>query len=158
MPICLPPFLLCKHRTETYRSSHHNFTHPPLDINTLSNLTMPSNTHSHTVLTKHDSNLRSYPRIIAPPQWLKRFYQLLYSQVNSKCSGVPMNYLVFKLKYRTCEYKGYHKISQLNLLSLHHVTNITCGMLTATETGTTLEHAPLVVVIFDGVSRLTEAK
>jgi len=54
-----------------------------------------------------------------------------------------------------------HQISQLNLLSLHHVTLIsfiTCGMLTTTETDTTLEHAPLVMVIFDGVSTLTEAK
>ena len=73
----LSPFLLCKHRTGTYRSSHHNFTHPLPDINSIE-------------LKPSTNN--------CPITMVKIFNQLLYSQVNSKRSEVPVSYLVFKLK------------------------------------------------------------
>jgi len=75
MPICLPPFLLCKHRTGTYRSSHHNFTHPLPDINTLSKL--------------------NHPQIIAPSQWLNYFISCFIRKSTAKCLEVPVSYIVF---------------------------------------------------------------
>jgi len=51
----------------------------------------PASSYQHSIKLKPSTNN-------CPITIVKIFYQLLYLQVNSKCSEVPVNYLVFKLK------------------------------------------------------------
>jgi len=92
---------------------------------------------------------------------VKLFYQLLYSQVNSKMFGSTSELYSIQIKVKELvSIKGYPNLTiKPAIPTSYYIFNIIYCLWNADCYRNWYHHrAPLVMVIFDGASTLTEAK